>query len=232
MSFTQDDYKRFMANALKGRDDTFRFECKMCGKCCRRREKPIIINGADTFRMAKALGVPVEKAILEHTKAHLGDATHALVITLKERLDGSCSLLRKGHCMIQDAKPAVCALFPLGRMMDMRSGEIIYFNNQDSCIGGSTEKVWTLGEWLYMFHAEETEHMSAAWNKLFTGISALTAKMAVKNVTDEMQAVMAHVLYFNYDTSRDFYEQIEENKEIAKKTFWDEFHRKINYDLR
>ena len=107
MSYAQENFEAFQKNELKSRGDSFRFDCKMCGKCCRNRKEPILINGADAFRMARALGVSIEKAITDNTIWYLGEYSHAPVIVLKERMDGSCRMLHKGKCMIQQDKPAV-----------------------------------------------------------------------------------------------------------------------------
>ena len=60
MSYAQENFEAFQKNELKSRSDTFRFDCKMCGECCRKRSEPILINGADKFRMARALGLSVK----------------------------------------------------------------------------------------------------------------------------------------------------------------------------
>ena len=37
MRYTDGDIERFMANFMK-EDDTFKFDCKICGDCCRNRQ--------------------------------------------------------------------------------------------------------------------------------------------------------------------------------------------------
>ena len=229
MSYAQKNFEAFQKNELKSRNDTFRFDCKMCGKCCRKRSEPILINGADTFRMARALGVSVKKAVTENTTCYLGENSHAPVIVLNERLDGSCRMLRKGRCMIQQDKPAVCALYPLGRYQDMRDSSMHYFMNPKACIGCSSDNEWALQGWLDAFKLEETERMSAAWNGLFSGISAVTCKMAEKNISEEMQAAMVFALYFHYDLERPFMEQVEENKALIQEVFRDRYHKNIRF---
>ena len=230
MSYAQENFEAFQKNELKSRSDTFRFDCKMCGKCCRNRKEPILINGADAFRMARALGVSIEKAITDNTIWYLGEYSHAPVIVLKERMDGSCRMLRKGRCMIQQDKPAVCALYPLGRYQDLRDGSMHYFMNPDTCIGCETDNAWTLQDWLDAFKLEETERMSAAWNGLFGGIAAVTSRMAEKNISEEMRVAMVFALYFHYDLDRTFIEQVEENKTMIQTVFHNQFHKTIRFN--
>lgn len=230
MSYSMDDFEQFQKNELKTRDATFTFECAMCGGCCRNRQQPILINGADIFRMSKALGVTTADFVRKNTECYLGDSSHVPVTVLKERLDGSCPMLRKGRCTVQSDKPVVCALFPLGRYHDVRDHSVHYFKNPNGCNGCNTEKTWTLGEWLDAFKIEETESMTRAWLDLLTGICKVTARMKPETISEEMRFTMAVALYFNYDTSRDFVEQVEGNKTTVQKEFLTRFGRKIEFE--
>lgn len=53
MSASLNDLHKYLENELKP-SDTFEFECSMCGSCCRNRSEPIVVTGADLFRIAKA----------------------------------------------------------------------------------------------------------------------------------------------------------------------------------
>ena len=232
MSYSIEDLKRFQQRELKSRSDTFRFECQMCGKCCRKRSEPIIVNGSDVFRMSRALGISVEDFIIRNTNCYLGEHSHAPILTLSERLDGSCRMLRKGKCMVQQDKPVVCAIYPLGRYQDSRDNSVHYFLNSNTCIGASGGKEWTLQEWLDAFHVDEVTEMSTAWNELFAGISARMCKLDETSISIEMREVMTMALYFNYDWSRPYIQQIEENKIEIERMFSDKFHIKFEFKER
>ena len=225
-----EDFELFKKNELKSRDDTFTFDCAMCGDCCRNRREAILINGADIFRMAKALNVTMKEYIRKNTVGYLGSDSHVPVLVLKERPDGSCPMLRKGKCMVQSVKPAVCALFPLGRYHDVRDHSMHYFRNPYGCEGCKAKRVWTLGEWIDTFKLETTADMTTAWMDMLMGISKRTSRMKAENISEEMCVAMAAVLYFNYDTSRDFLEQVEENKADIQKVFQTKFGIKIEFE--
>ena len=229
VSYAQDNIETFLKNELKSRGDTFRFDCKMCGKCCRKRREPILINGADAFRMARALGESVQRVVVENTIHYLGENSHVPVIVLKERMDGSCRMLRNGKCMVQQDKPAVCALYPLGRYQDLRDGSVHYFLNPGTCAGYDADREWTLQEWLDRFKLEENGQMTLAWNGLFSGICSVTCKMAEEDISEEMRAAMAFALYIHYDTERSFVEQVEENKTLIQAVFRDRFHITLDF---
>ena len=227
MSYDANDVKTFRENELKTPDSTFCFECKMCGGCCRRRKTPIVLTGADLFRMARALGVSVEEALRKNTTYYLGDQSHVPLYTLTERDDGSCRLLRKGRCMVHSDKPAVCALFPLGRITDARDGSITYFFTRPNCPGANSERIWTLKEWQDEFQLLDTEADANAWSALVVTVSRVTARMQERQITTDMIDDMKKALYTNYDTSKPYIEQAEENKREIEKIIVEKWHKKL-----
>ena len=231
MAYTEKDLQSFQRNILQP-DDTFRFACEMCGNCCRKRREPIMINGADMFRIAQKLGISTEQVLQKYTKYYIGDSSHAPIVTLRERDDGSCSLLRKGRCMVHDYKPSVCALFPLGRLYDISEKKLQYFFNPKSCGAGSNNgKLWKLQEWIDEFHLEETAPMTEAWMSLFIGISSQTHKMTLKKIESNERLVyaMVSVLYLGYQTDAPFIPQVEGRKIAAQEIFQKEFGLKIKF---
>lgn len=231
MSYSEKDLEMFQKNELKP-EDTFHFECKMCGGCCRNREEPILITGADIYRIAKALGMTMMDVVAKKTEGYIGDVSHLPVLVLKERLDGSCSLLRKGRCMVHQDKPAVCALFPLGRFSDLRDGSFHYFANPRSCQTGKTDgRVWTLQEWLDEFHICESEKLTGAWNRLVSGLTMVTVKMNKEKINGPLLNALLAALYLDYDTSISYIEQVESHMERLKVFFKQTLHKNINFDI-
>lgn len=87
-----------------GKDDTFCFDCKMCGSCCRKRSEPIVITGTDIFFIAKALEITPLDVTKDYVNWNVGPDSRLPIATLRERLDGSCVLMRKSKCMVQSMK--------------------------------------------------------------------------------------------------------------------------------
>lgn len=229
MSITEKDFEAFKANELKPQD-TFQFECAMCGNCCRKRSEPILLTGTDIFRAAHALGTSIEETIAKNTEGYIGSGSHVPVIVLKERFDGSCRLLRKGRCMIQAHKPVVCALFPLGRYFDSENQTYHYFMNPHICRNGrKAGKTWTLQEWLDLFEIEETEEMTAAWHRLLSGLARVTHRMDKSKIEGELLNILLSLLYLNYDLDKPYIAQVERNMEIAKELFRVNYHKKLMF---
>lgn len=231
MGFSEKEFREFQKNELK-LEDTFRFECKMCGKCCRNRNEPILITGADIYRIARALGTTMMNVVATKTVGYIGDTSHAPVLVLKERMDGSCSFLRKGRCMVHQDKPAVCALFPLGRYSDLRDGSLHYFMNPRSCQTGKSDgKVWTLQEWLNEFNICETEKLTVAWNRLIGGVSMVTSTMKKEEIKGPLLDAMLRALYLDYDINVPYIEQVESHMKRLKAFFKQTLHKNINFDI-
>lgn len=229
MAYTEKDLKHFLSSELKP-EDTFQFECKMCGSCCRNRKEPILITGADIYMIAKTLGISMGEVIAKNCSYYLGPSSHVPIIVLKERLDGSCSLLRNGKCMVQSGKPAVCALYPLGRWYDPTDGSFHYFMNGQSCqpVNGSG-KTWTLQEWLDNFHIKESESLALAWNKMLMGLAKAMCKIKEKDISDELMQFLFTMLYFGYDTEKPYQDQVEERMPMVKRILKCEFDIKVDF---
>ena len=170
------------------------------------------MTGADIFRIAKGLGISTLEVLFKHTRGYIGDTTHLPVAVLKERLDGSCSFLRKGKCTIQAFKPTPCALYPLGRMYDERDKKFYYFNQPYSCgKSGESGRVWTLQEWIDEFHLEDYLDDVAAWNKLVVGLAMITKDIPEEKLDQSLAKVVMFGLYGDYDTSKPYQEEVQKN---------------------
>ena len=98
-----------------GLDDKFRFSCKQCGKCCTERED-ILLTPFDLFRLSKKLNMTPNDFVEKYGETYIGDSSRMVIVRLKPR--GSirrCPLLKDRKCSVHDAKPRVCAMFPIGR---------------------------------------------------------------------------------------------------------------------
>ena len=230
MSYSEKDLETFRKNVLKP-EDTFHFECEMCGRCCRNRQEPILITGADLYRIARALDITMMKAVEDNTAGYIGETSHMPVLVLKERLDGSCRLLRKGRCMVHQDKPAVCALYPLGRFYDFRDNSFHYFVNPVTCQPNRKDgKIWTLQEWLDEFKIEETEKMTQAWNRLIGGLTMVTHKMSKDKINGRLLDVLLAALYFSYDTNKPYIKQVEQHMAMLPGVFKNEFGKVLKFD--
>lgn len=75
MAWDEERIEEFKRHILQP-NDTFTFSCDMCGNCCRNRDEPILMTGADIFRIAKGLGISTLEVLFKHTRGYIGDTTH------------------------------------------------------------------------------------------------------------------------------------------------------------
>lgn len=100
-----------------GLDDTFKFHCTQCGKCCIQRDD-IMLSPMDLFRMANELKMSHTEFIHTYCSMHIGATSRMPIIMLRPvGKDNRCPLLKANKCSVHHVKPAVCGMFPLGRYM-------------------------------------------------------------------------------------------------------------------
>lgn len=201
-----------MKKATLGLDDSFRFGCKMCGKCCTHRYD-IVLSPMDIHRMCGILRVPPAMFYRDNCVTTIGSSSHLPVTRLRPvGPDDHCPLLKDHLCSVHAGKPASCALFPLGRYVD--KGEVKYFVQPITCGDGSSRQ--TVREWLSGFNIEAEDKIYARWGEMIT---ALREKMiALEESCDVDTVQLAHrvvllMMFLEYNQHQDFTYQLEANFE-------------------
>ena len=203
-----------------GLDDTFKFECKMCGKCCIHRED-IMLNPKDIYNMAKELNLKTGELVEKYCEAYIGPDSRIPIIRLLPR--GSvnrCPLLKDRKCMVHSSKPTVCAMYPIGRCITLLGktaadiDSIQYIFNKPDCKGSEGLEKHTVREWLESFGIPINDEFFIKWQKMAmemgTGFRKIEKK--VSDQTMEMLWKAAFIgLYLHYDTGQDFMSQFDEN---------------------
>lgn len=106
-----------------GMDEEFKFHCTECGKCCIHRED-ILLNPRDIYSMSKELGMSPGELFLKYCETYIGDGSRIPIVRIKPK--GSvkrCPLLKDRKCSVHKSKPSVCALFPIGRVLQVGDTE-------------------------------------------------------------------------------------------------------------
>ena len=198
-----------------GPEDTFRFRCKQCGSCCRDRID-ILLSPFDLCRMAKELDEPLQNVFEKYGHAYIGSTSNVPLVSLKMREDnGKCHLLRDDNrCRIQKNKPAVCALFPLGRCAAKKDSgtEIFYILQPTDC--GDRDEDHTPKEWMGEFNLEESEEWFRVWQDIVSTLSEKITEVLPK-VSGELENALftgiGGLLYLKYDIEKPLLPQVKEN---------------------
>lgn len=162
-------------NTMKiGLDDSFRFHCTQCGKCCINRED-IIMTPRDLFRAANALKMSIPAMVHTFCEMYIGNDSRFPLVRLKPTgKDRHCPLLKNNRCSIHQAKPGVCAMYPLGRLtsfpanqsegIDFDKLEIQYIFQRPDC--GRRSQSHTFREWLASFDIDADDQFFRQWQKV------------------------------------------------------------------
>ena len=203
-----------------GPDDTFQFRCAQCGKCCRNRND-ILLSPFDICRIAKHTGESVEEVIGKYGLLYIGDTSKVPLVMLKMRKDtGECPFLKDNRCSIHMGKPAVCALFPLGRvaMRDKENTHAIklsYVLQPVTC--GAKDETHTPREWMTGFDLAESEQYFNVWQDTVMEMSEGFKKYIhdlPKNAKDGLYRLMASIMYGKYDPNEPLMPQFEEKRKL------------------
>ena len=205
-----------------GLDDTFKFECKMCGKCCIHRDD-ILLTPKDVYNMSKELNLRTEELVEKYCEVYIGQDSRIPIVRLKPK--GSvnrCPLLKDRKCMVHRSKPTVCAMYPIGRYLalagktaaDIDLDSMQYIFNKPDCKGSEGTETHTVREWLESFGIPINDEFFLKWQKMAMEMGTVFRKIEkkVSDQTIEMLWNAAFIsLYLHYDTEQDFMCQFEEN---------------------
>jgi len=218
------DTFRDLESMTIGLDDTFKFHCDQCGKCCTHRED-IILSPMDIFKMAKELKMTPVEFYHEYCVFNIGEHTRMPIVRLaSEGKDTHCVLLKNHRCSVHKVKPAVCAMFPLGRYMSFEkddynaesidTSKVKYLLQPPEC--GDESETHTVREWLSGFDIKLEDEAFVQWQKAISRFSSKFKELEKKQdmlTMMEIWFVVRVSLYLQYDTSKDFLPQFNYNVE-------------------
>ena len=205
-----------------GPDDTFSFGCTMCGKCCINRED-ILINPKDVYNIARKLDITPTDVLKEYCDAYIGEDSRMPIVRLQPRgIVKRCPFLKELKCSIHEAKPTLCATFPIGRCLvndaDKPEGfkpeDIIYILTDPRC-GDKSEK-HTVREWLESFNILLDDEFFIKWQDTIISTSDVLRNLEKMMVPETMQTIWdiaLLTLYVDYTTKEEFMPQFERNRE-------------------
>lgn len=209
---------------LIGPDDTFRFHCTQCGKCCIERED-ILLNPKDLYNIASQLSLSQQEVVDRYCDTYMGQTSRLPIVRLKPQ--GSvkrCPLLKDRKCMVHAAKPTVCAMYPLGRCLkvsqemmrniDTAQLDVQFILSDVNC--GDDSEVHSVRDWLASFGIPLDDPYYIRWNRI-----AMMASRVIKNVEhiwtphgiNMLLTLVYSVLYLGYDMESEFEPQFEERAE-------------------
>jgi len=187
------------------------FQCQRCGECCRdRASAPIILTGYDMYKLAGALGMRSTMELLETRIVTVTPDCGLPTCVLSVTPEGACCLLNGSDCAVHDAKPAVCALYPLGRIYDAEEGHYTYVQPQGNhCAGSGKGHAMDAMRWLEGM--KEEKRFYAAYEQAY--VEALKSFLEITNEHYLERAFYRTVwaLFGGFSPRKEFLPQLTEN---------------------
>lgn len=205
-----------------GPDDTFKFHCDQCGKCCTNRED-IILSPMDIFRMSRELKLTPVDFYHECCVFNIGGNSRMPIVRLASMgKDRHCVLLKNRKCSVHKVKPAVCGMYPLGRYMCVEPGnydkdsisasEVKYLLQPFTC--GDESETHTVREWLSGFDIKLEDEAFIRWHQVVAQFGNKIRQLEKDQdmlTMIEVWFMIRVVMYLRYDTDMEFMPQFEEN---------------------
>ena len=205
-----------------GLDEPFKFHCTCCGKCCIYRED-ILLNPRDIYNMCRELGMSTQEMFGRYCETYVGEDSRIPIVRIRPK--GSvkrCPLLKDRKCSVHKAKPSVCAMFPIGRVLqvgdaegnikDVTVDDVQYIFTKPDC--GDDAESHTVREWLGAFGIPLQDQFYIMWQKIIVETSMVYRQLEMKVSPHVMQLAWQACfmeLYLNYDTEEEFMPQFTEN---------------------
>ena len=206
-----DTVKKIMKSAC-GLDATFTFGCKKCGRCCKHRTD-IILNPEDIFRIAQYFQRRPIEIIERYCNMDTRNTSKLPYVYIKpDGQDEACPFLREKKCIIHKAKPVMCAIYPLGRLISLEKMKVEYIIQATHC--GNGQETYTVREWITKFGYENDDEFFFLYQDilLFLGGFMIEYKEKLTRRTiNNLYYTMKSYLYLEYDIKQPFLPQFKSN---------------------
>jgi len=138
------------------------------------------------------------------------------VVRVKPRAyDESCPFLRNKKCIVHEAKPVACRVYPLAKLNKLGGEYGFYLNALPKC--GKDRGVSVVQDWIGDIALEESIAAANAWTDAIFKIVPVLKKIYEEKSQDAYHIAYYSVfsfLYLVYETELDFAEQCCRNVNI------------------
>ncbi len=195
-------------------------ECKGCHACCCSMADTIFLDPYDAYRLEKGLSVNFGSLLERHLELRVSDgvilpgprADRKLVIGGREETAACTFLNEEGRCSVHGSRPAICRLFPLGRIY-REDGKHRYFLQTLECVKERRTKI-RIRKWMDTPEFARYEDYVDAWHGVVRCIADQAADLGAEELKALDMCLLRIFFLADYDVSRDFYEQFEERRKL------------------
>ena len=208
---TQEEFNELLKNRLE-LNDTFQFGCKACGKCCQDRND-IILSPIDIIRLSVFFERSCSYILKRFCRITIGNESTLPVVTLDfSKTNGKCPFLSNRKCRVHNVKPAVCALYPLGRywaFSEDKQMEYHYFLQPVDC--GNKTETHIVKDWVAKILPYNNAYR--IWSSILTEWAPISNEVHEKlsgkyELIKLFEIWMTNILYLYYNNTDDIAEQL------------------------
>lgn len=188
--------------------------CQGCQSvCCHGMGQSILLDPYDIYRLTKELGVPFEKLLENNLELNVVDG----VILPNLKMTGEkeqCSFLNEQQrCMIHQARPGICRLFPLGRFWEDET-HFQYILQKGQCHKDNLTKI-KVKKWLDTKDLEQYNGFVIRWHQFLRQVQAAEKSLSEEHIKVLTMYILRAFFSTPYD-EREFYVQFEERMKKAR----------------
>ncbi|MCD8147987.1 MAG: DUF2442 domain-containing protein [Clostridiales bacterium] len=198
----------------------------MCGKCCKNREDVLLVP-RDIYRMARELKMTPQDLVRTYCEVYIGNDSKIPLVRLNPRDNTKrCPFLSNGKCQIHNAKPEICALYPIGRAflgepsenkdIQIDAEKIFYIYHDVQC--GDRTETHTVRSWLKKIGIPEDDEFFIIWLRTLLELTKFMHEVEnyIDPSSDSLEIIWEAILtglYLAYDPNIDFMPQFKKNTE-------------------
>lgn len=198
-------------------NESFNYECSMCGDCCRNIKQTVLLDSLDLFKLSKSLNMLIEDVVLNYTDTvYLVEGFPFLMLKTKVNMD-SCVFLKAGKCSINKDKPKTCKLYPMAVEVNERDKNQLNFllSYDRHSIKHFKGVTYLVKDWDTLCLSKEDKAFILKDYNTFTELAKLWSKIKQESESDMMRSILFYK-YLNFDMNKNFLEQYIHNMNSLK----------------
>ncbi len=197
-------------------------DCSGCHSCCCGMGDSVILDPYDIYRLEKGLGKSFENLLSMNLELRVAEGIilPCLKMDKEIRISGkndpnltgviekeACTFLdESGRCSIHEYRPAICRLFPLGRIYENETHR--YFLQIYECRKERQSKI-KIKKWIDTPEFSRYEKYVDTWHYFIKGITERAQEIPTDQLKEVNMAILKAFFADDYNTDMDFYEQFE-----------------------
>ncbi len=193
-------------------------ECRGCHACCCSMADTIYLDPYDAYRLETGLGVTFAQLLAEHLELRVSEgvilpgprADRKVVIHGQEETAACTFLNEEGRCSVHGSRPAICRLFPLGRIYQA-DGSHRYFLQTLECVKERRTKI-RVRKWMDTPDFAKYEAYVDAWHGVVRRIADRAGTLSEEELKGLDMMLLKVFFLTDYEAGRDFFEQFAERR--------------------